>query len=680
MSKRSVAIDDFTKFKLAGAAQISPEGRWIVFTIKLTDTEKNQYYTSLWIADGEAGELRPFTGDRHGDSSPRWSPDGNRIAFLSDREKPKSQIYVIPTDGGEARALTSLDEGGIQSPVWSPDGKRIAFLHRATPEQYREKAKKEREENCASAPVRVHTKLFYRLDGLGYWDDSFWQVWVADAETGEAKPLTDAPYNHGALAWSPDGKTLAFVANAREDNDLEDHYDDLWTVPADGGEIRRIEAPDGPKHGPAWSPDGKWIAYVGHTDLEDTWGGRNPRVLVIPAGGSKEARDLTGESDMAVGYLTLSDAHEPGDGNPIVWSPDSRVLYFPMSHHGDTRLYRVSLEGGDLQPLTPEDHEMGAFSLSREGDRLGIMLGNAVELHDIYLGTPEGEGLNLNRLTHLNQDLLNEVEMQMPEPFTLTNGEGGMVEGWILRPPGYDEKQKYPCVLYVHGGPALQYGGQSSPFHELQWLAAEGYVVLFPNPRGSKGYGEAHTKAIKGDWGNRDWEDIQAVADYGAALPYVDSDRMAIMGGSYGGYMTAWAVGHTDRFKCAITDRLVGNLHSFSGTCDFSFTHEKYFGGNAWDDPSELWRVSPLAYAGRINTPLLIIHSDGDLRCPVGQAEELFAALRNQRKTVEFVRYPSSASHGMSRNGPPDLRLDRLRRNKEWLDRYLKPETEPHPS
>jgi dipeptidyl aminopeptidase/acylaminoacyl peptidase len=227
-------------------------------------------------------------------------------------------------------------------------------------------------------------------------------------------------------------------------------------------------------------------------------------------------------------------------------------------------------------------------------------------------------------------------------------------------------------VLYVHGGPAAQYGGQSTPFHELQWLAANGYVVVFSNPRGSKGYGEAHTKAIKGDWGHRDWEDVQAVADYAAALPYVDAQRMAIMGGSYGGFMTAWAVGHTDRFRCAIADRLVANLHSMSGTCDFAWQHGKTWKGNAWDDPSDLWRCSPLAYAGRINTPMLIIHSDGDLRCPVGQAEELFAALRAQRKTVELVRYPSESSHGMSRNGPPDLRLDRLRRNLAWLDRYLK--------
>jgi dipeptidyl aminopeptidase/acylaminoacyl peptidase len=672
MPGRPVALEDLLAFKLAGDTQISPDGRRIVFTVKRADAEKNKYYTALWMADTETGAVRPFTGDGHSDSTPRWSPDGTRIAFVSDRDKPKTQIYLIPADGGEARALTNLEEGGVQSLVWSPDGAKIAFLHRVIPEPYREKVKKEREEKELSSPVRVHTKLFYRLDGFGYYDESFWQVWIADAKTGEAKPLTDEPHHHGSLAWSPDGKTLAFIANRRDDDDLTGTLDEIWTIPAEGGGIAHVEAPAGPKGALAWSPDGQWLACVGHTDPDDTWGGRNERVLVIPASGSTEAHDLTGSSDMAVGYNTLADCHEAGGGALLQWSPDSQTLYFPVSAFGDTRLCRVALEGGEPQPLTPANHEMGAFSLSADGKRLGVLLGSATQLHDAWLGETAVDGLEMRRLSAVNAELLEEVELQMPEPFELPDGDGGLVHGWLLRPAAYQKRRKYPCVLYVHGGPSLQYGGQAAPFHELQWLAANGYVILFSNPRGSKGYGEAHTMAIKGDWGNRDWADLQAVADYGAGLPFVEAGHMAIMGGSYGGYMTAWAVGHTDRFRCAITDRLVGNLHSMSGTCNFPWEHGKFYKGNAWDDPGDLWRVSPLAFAGKINTPLLIIHSDGDLRCPVGQAEELFAALRWQRKTVEFVRYPAESSHGLSRSGPPDLRLDRLRRNLAWLDRWLK--------
>lgn len=687
MSKRPIALEDLFRFRLAGDAQMAPDGRRIVFTVKRVDAEKNKYFTSLWMADTETAESRPFTADGHSDTSPRWSPDGRQIAFLSDRNKPGTQIFLIPADGGEARALTTLPEGGIESPVWSPDGSRIAFLYRATPEDRTEKVEKERQEKEFSSPVRVHRKLFYRLDGFGYFDDSYWQVWVVDVHTGEAKALTDEPHHHQSPAWSPDGRTVAFIANRSEDDDLEINRDDIWTIPAEGGEIHRVEAPAGPKSALAWSPDGRMLAYIGHTDPDATWGGRNERVLVVPAEGAAEvpdtrtdgvsgspARDLTGDSDRAVGYLTLSDLHDVGGGVSLRWSPDGRTLYFPISERGDTRLYRVNADGTGLTALTPPNHEMSAFSLSADGSKFGIVLGNATDMYDVWAGVPSGdEGrLHLMPVSDLNKELLDEIAMQMPEPFEIPNSDDGTVHGWLLRPPDFNPSKEYPCVLYVHGGPALQYGGQAAPFHELQWLAANGYVVLFSNPRGSKGYGEAHTSAIKGDWGNRDWIDIQAVADYGAALPYVDADRMGIMGGSYGGYMTAWAVGHTDRFACAIADRLVGNLHSMSGTCDFPWQHGKEFPGNAWDDPAGLWRVSPLAFAGKINTPLLLIHSDGDLRCPVGQAEELFAALRMQRKTVEFVRFPASSSHGLSRNGPPDLRLERLRRNLAWLDRYLK--------
>lgn len=672
MTKRPVALEDLLRFKLASDAQISPDGRRVVFVVRRADPEKNRYFSSLWMADAEGGGARSFTGDGHADGSPRWSPDGTQIAFLSDRDKPKSQIYLIPADGGEARPLTKLEEGGIQEIAWSPDGQKIAFIFRATPPERTEKARKEREERGASAPVRVHKKLFYRLDGFGYFDDSYGQVWVADAKTGEAKALTDAPFSHESLAWSPDSKTIAFVCNRNEDNDLNPLLDDIYTVPAEGGEAQRIEAPAGPKGALAWSPDGSWLACLGHTDLEEYWGGANIRVLVIPSSGSAEARDLTGATDKSVGYDTLCDMHDVGAGASLQWSGDSLALYFPVSERGDTRLYRVGLNGGGFSPLTPANHELGAFSVSRDERRFALLLGTATDPHDLYLGTPEGHGLQLSRLSRINAEVLEEVELQMPESFDIANADGGRVHGWVLLPCEREEGRRYPCVLYVHGGPAAQYGGQSAPFHELQWLAASGYVVVFSNPRGSKGYGEAHTKAIKGDWGNRDWQDVQAVADYAAALPWVDPERMAIMGGSYGGYMTAWAVGHTDRFRCAITDRLVGNLHSMSGTCDFAWQHGKTWKGNAWDDPSDLWRCSPLAYAGQINTPLLIIHSDGDLRCPVGQAEELFAALRAQRKTVEMVRYPAESSHGMSRNGPPDLRLDRLRRNLAWLDRNLK--------
>ncbi|HZT42751.1 MAG TPA: S9 family peptidase [Chthonomonadaceae bacterium] len=666
---RKITAEDFKLIRLVSDPQIAPDGARIACVVRHIDAEKDKYRGEIWLVPTQDGEPRRFTGGEFSDSSPRWSPDGKWIAFLSDRQKPKSQIYLIPADGGEAQAMTKLEDGGIQAIRWSPDGSKIAFLFRATPEAYRKEVAEERHKKELPSPPRRHIRLFYRLDGFGYYDHSYWQVWVTDVSTGEARQLTTGDYDCQAPVWSPDSQTLAFLSDRREYTDVEPAHEDIWTLPAAGGEMKRIPSPFGPKGGLTWSPDGRTFAYAGNPDPDDQWGTNNDRLLLLPAEGGDTARDLTGHTDLAVGHLTLSDVHDVG--SEIVWSPDSRRLFFAISTFGDTKLYVVNAEGGDPVALTESGREMGGFSVAPDGRTVAVTLATPTTPMEVFAGvleTPTGP-LPLQQRTQLNQAWLEEAQVEKPEPVTIPNGEGGQVHGWLLRPAGFDPTKKVPLVLYVHGGPHAQYG--NTLFHEMQFLAAEGYVVLFTNLRGSKGYGEAHTKAIKGDWGGADFRDIMAAADYAANLPFVDKDRMAIMGGSYGGYMTAWAVGHTDRFACAIADRLVANLHSMSGTSDFPWRHGVYFQGNAWEDPADLWRCSPLAYAGNIKTPLLLIHSDGDLRCDIGQAEELFAALRLQRKPVEFVRYPAETSHGLSRGGPPSLRVDRLQRNLAWLNKYL---------
>ncbi|HLV79720.1 MAG TPA: S9 family peptidase [Chthonomonadaceae bacterium] len=666
---RKITAEDFMLIRLVSDPQLSPDASRIAFVVRHIDAEKDKYRGEIWLVPAQDGAPRRFTGGEFSDSSPRWSPDGRWLAFLSDRQKPKSQIFLIQADGGEAQALTKLEDGGIQALRWSPDGTKIAFLFRSTPEAYRKEVAEERQKKELPPPPRLHTRLFYRLDGFGYYDHSYWQVWVADVETGEARPLTSGDYDCQSPVWSPDSQTLAFLSDRREYTDVEPGHEDLWTVPAAGGEMKRIPSPFGPKGGLSWSPDGRAFAYIGNPDPNDQWGTNNDRLLLLPAEGGDTARDLTGHTDLSVGHLTLSDVHDAG--SEIVWSADSKRLFFAISTFGDTKLYEINAEGSDPIALTESGREMGGFSVAPDGRTVAVTLATPTTPMELFAGmleTPQGP-LPLQPRTQLNKAWLEEAQVETPEPVAFPNGEGGTVHGWLLRPAEFDPSKKYPLALYVHGGPHAQYG--NTLFHELQFLAAEGYVVLFTNPRGSKGYGETHTKAIEGDWGGADFRDILAAADYGAGLPFVNKDRMAIMGGSYGGYMTAWAVGHTDRFACAIADRLVANLHSMSGTSDFPWRHGVYFKGNAWDDPADLWRCSPLAYAGNIKTPLLLIHSDGDLRCDIGQAEELFAALRLQRKPVEFVRYPAETSHGLSRGGPPSLRVDRLQRNLAWLNKWL---------
>ena len=659
-TKRLITADDLLTLQNVGDPQISPDGARVAFVRTATDMEKNTYRGEVWVAPADGSRpAHKFTGGKWSDAEPRWSPDGARVAFVSDRQEEQAQVFLIPADGGEASALTHLEAGGIHGLRWSPDGAKIAFLYRATPHDYTKKAAEERKGKGLSSPPRVHTRLGYRLDGFGYFDGSYWQVYVADAQTGEARALTGGEYSCGDICWSPDGQTLAFLSDRRPDGDASGTADtQVWTVSAEGGDITALPSPPGEKGGLAWSPDGL-LAYVGNPAPLDQWGTNNDRAFVLPAGGSETAQDLTGHTDKAVGALSIADVGG-GGGESLVWSADGARLSFPVSEDGDTRVYSVPAGGGDLSPLTPTGHVVGGFSVA--GDALAYTLGAPTVPAEVFVGD--------RQVSDLNRAWSDEIALQSPTPFALDGGDGGIVPGWFLLPPDFKADGTAPLVLYVHGGPHLQYA--NTLFHELQWLAAQGYVVAYANPRGSKGYGEEHTKAIKGDWGGPALADVERVADEAIARGYADPKKTAIMGGSYGGYLTAWAVGHTDRFACAIADRLVNNIHSMSGTCDFPWSHGTYYTGNAWDDPSDLWRHSPLAYAGKINTPLLLIHSDGDLRCLVSQAEELFAALRLQRKPVEFVRYPAETSHGLSRSGPPDLRMDRLHRNLAWLDKYLK--------
>lgn len=710
---RPINLEDFRTLKLVSDPQIAPngnanrneDGNRVACVVKRIDSEKNRYVSEIWVVsypttalregaiDAEnqqpVGEARRFTSPDSSASHPRWSPNGRTLAFLSDRKKPLSQIYLLPADGGEARPLTQLtEEGSIGTFSWSPNGRWIAFTFKQRPKAYQDATIEERKQKGLSSPVRHHTRLFYRLDAVGYFDDAYPQVWVADATTGEAHPLTSGPHACDSLAWSPDSSTLAFLSDRREDSDIAPAHPTIYTlsvadfaplfapaneVPHGTIRLEEISTPPGNKDGLIWSPDGTRFVYTGNPDPLDTWGTNNYRIFMLPIAGGDAAEDLTGHTDWSVGYDTLADSHELGGGDIIQWSADGNALYFPASVRGDTFLCRIDIATREVTVLTAKG-EVGSYSVQHTaeigGERIVVVRSTATMPPTLFACVPTANGYAQATLADFNADWCAEIQLSTPETFQIDNGDGGTLHGWLLKPTDFVETEKYPLVVYVHGGPHTQYG--DALMHEFQLLAARGYVVLYTNPRGSKGYGEAHTKAIFGNWGSVDFKDVMTATDYAVDLPYIASERTAIMGGSYGGFMTAWAVGHTDRYRCAIADRLVANLQSMSGTCDFPWRPDTYYKGNGWSDPAQLWHCSPLAYAGNITTPLLLIHSDGDLRCPAGQAEELFAALRLQRKTVEYFRYPAEASHGLSRNGPPDLRQDRLERNLAWLDRWLK--------
>lgn len=672
MPKRPLKADDLLRLVFVGDPQVSPDGERILFTRKHIN-DKNKYITNLYSVD-MSGALTQWTQGETGAGGGRWSPDGLSIAFVSGRDKPTSQIYLIPTSGGEASKLTELPEGSLGGFKWSPDGSKIAYTFRATEESRTEKAKKEREEKGLSSPPLEIDSVWYRMDGDGYFANQRHELHVFDV----ASKTTLCKYSGSAdgmysFDWSPDSKELIVAHSASKRPFADPPNTQLYRMTLDGKAKQLSGLPKGDKTEPRYSPDGKWIAYIGDVDEKDPWGTRNLKVYVVKAEGGAP-RDLTGHEDYDMATGSLSDTKE-GGGALLEWSPDSKSLYVQIGWHGETQLGTIDMEKGGTTLLTDGRHSISIGNLSRNGARIAATVGNATKMAEVAMIEPElVTGRLVPRLlTNFNQAFHEEVQVVEPEEHWLESTDGVKVHTWVIKPVGYKAPKRYPAVLEIHGGPHAQYSWAF--FHEFQLLAAEGFVVVYSNPRGSKGYGEAFCAAIRGDWGNKDWDDVQTVTRFMQNQTFINSGQMGVMGGSYGGYMTNWVIGHTHEFKAAITDRCVSNMVSMAGNSDFPFNKDGYFKGVAWGDLNrikELWKQSPISFFEGVNTPTLIIHSEGDLRCNIEQSEEVFTALQQQGVESRFVRYPSNTSHGMSRGGPPDLRLHRLGEITKWWEKHLK--------
>jgi dipeptidyl aminopeptidase/acylaminoacyl peptidase len=618
---RTITAEDLLRFRFVSDPVLSRDGaRW---ACAVRSIEGEHYRQHLWV-DGRA-----FTTGAVLDALPRFSPDGRSIAFLR-KIDDDNQIWILPAAGGEGRRLTSFPPGKFKALEWSPDASKLVFVWRRTPDK---------------KPLARHiTRLRYKEDGVGFLDGEYDHVWTVDVASGALRQLTWGDFDHHTPAWSPDGAWIAYTANRHPEADYHPMLYDLYVVPSEGGDARKLAKPAGPAFAPSWSPDGTRIAYLGHDDPESGWGVRNIHVWLVPVDGREPARDITAGLDRPCENVTVTDTKSShGAAVPPRWSEDGRELYFLVSDRGNCHLYRWN---GTIEPRIAGDREITGFAHAR--GRFALTISDPTSVGDLY--TWNGE---LRRETNLNP--LDDIRVSVPERF----GE----RGWLLKPPGFDASRKYPLILQIHGGPRAQYG--NAFFHEFQLLAAEGYLVLYTNPPGSQGYGEAFAGSIREDWGNRDYADLMKSVDEACRLPFVDATRLGVCGGSYGGYMTNWIVGHTDRFKAAITMRSVTNLLSFGGTSDIGQEDAREFGAHAFDDPERLARLSPITYVKNIRTPLLILHSENDLRCPMEQAEQLYLFLKMLRRDVELVRFPEE-SHDLSRTGRPDRRLERLRHILRW--------------
>lgn len=682
--RRVLQPEDLLSLAFAGDVQVSPDGSRLAFVRTTMDADTNEYRSKICVmpvSSPISAEPPPFTGGPKRDHSPRWSPAGDRLAFVSNR-KGDPQIWVMPADGGEARQVTRI-KGGVSGPVWSPDGRYLAFTARLGEEGIvpaSDEGKDEDDKDPArryTKDVRVIDRIWYRLDDLGYFDGKYAQICVTEVETGRTVQLTAGRLDAENPAWSPDGRELAFSSNRLPGGEHRPSVSDIHVLafrPEDLDSLSAIREPRtltgsrGPASQPAWSPDGRTIAFLGNHQ-ERGWY-TNTHIWLVPSQGG-EARCLTADFSQSFGDQSVTDLRGHGGGPALRWSPDGRTLFCTFSQGGTVHLAAVDAADGRVTPVTSGDRLVYDASLDRSCRILAYVATDPLLPGDVFAARlgDSLQAVDERRLTDLNRDLLQAVTLAPTERFSFQAEGGPMADGWVVKPVGFVPGRTYPAVLEIHGGPMAMYG--SAFFLEFQLLAARGLAVVYTNPRGSYGYGQDFVAAIRGDWGNLDYLDLMAGLDAALALGFIDPSRLGVAGGSYGGFMTNWMIGHTDRFRAAVTMRSVVNEHSFFGTSDLGFSDDEEFGHLPWEDPDLYRRVSPLSYVEQMKTPLLILHSEEDYRCPISQAEELYASLKKLKREVVFVRFPGE-SHELSRSGKPWHRVLRLQKIVEWFETRLR--------
>ena len=679
--------DDLGTLAWVGDVALAPDGNRLAFTVTRLSFERDEPITSIWVGGAGGGaDVRQFTAGIRRDTSPRWSPDGGRLAFISERPCPdldgpgadRPQLWVVGADGGEARRLTGVP-GGVSQIAWAPDGRRVAFIAKvdrpgtpATPSKPVVTG-----DRPPSRPFRVIEDLKYRRNGEGFIDVRR-HLFAVDADgTGEPRQLTEGDYDHADPAWSPDGREIAFVS-ARHDSRDRDNGMQVMAVTCGGTrdaiheqvEPRHISSAGGPAAWPAWSPDGRTITFVGHASPLDS--GRHPRVWVAPVSGGG-ATCVSGSRDRAVAASA---------GARPTWTADGRSIVFLVEDDGRVPLVRVNLATGggvssvgdwSAEVVIGGDRDVSAFSLAPDGGAIAFTWSDATRPGEVsILAGPEDARVE-SIVTDLNASWRLAVSLAPARRITLTRA-GTELTAWVQLPPGVDEARtgSVPVLLNIHGGPHAQYGDRF--FDEFAVYAGAGYGVVFTNPRGSTGGTEEFARAVRGDWGGIDAADV--LAAYGAALdafPCLDRSRSGVMGGSYGGYLTSWLVAHGDQFAAACSERALNDFVSFSGTSDIGFwfaTSE--LGTSPFEDPGLASRHSPLTYANAIRTPLLVMHAEQDYRCPIEQAERFYVALARRGHRVRFVRVPD-ADHELSRTGRPRQRLERFRHILDWFGEFLRP-------
>lgn len=663
---RPMTVDDLLAVKTVSDPHPSPDGKWVVYVVSEIDRKTNKSNSDLWLVALSGGEPKRLTTSAGVDNHPRWSPDGTQIAFVSDRGG-SAQIWLLPMGGGEARQLTNLPID-VAGPIWSPKGNKLAFAAEVYPGKTPEEtAAKDKEKAESKSKARVYDQLMIRH--WSAWDEGKRShLFVADAKTGEARDLTPklevhtppAPFGgSNDYAFSPDGEELAFTAEPIKDLAWSTNTD-IWTVPVDGGELKNItESNKGADAQPSYAPDGKAIAYVSQARAgfeADRW------VLTVqPKDG--HAVKVSEEIDRPV----LS----------YVWVDSDQNFYAVMDDDGGQSIFEVSatfphrgnlaglrrVQGGSNTSL-----ELATRGAGKANDRRNFVYvhASADRPGEVYTATSEGSGVTA--LTRHNEGLLDELDLAKADAFSFKGADGDKVSGWLVRPPGFKEGEKYPVLLLIHGGPQGAWHDEWSARWNYQLFAAPGYAVVAINPRGSTGFGQKFTDQISRDWTGRVYDDLMKGLDYALkTYSFLDEDRVAAAGGSFGGFMVNWIAGHTDRFKALISHAGVFDLTSKYGTTEELWFPEWEFGGTPWDHPEVYREQSPSSFVQNFKTPTLVIHGALDFRVPDAQGLGMFTALQRRGVPSRFLFFPDEGHWILKAQN----RVVWWKEMHTWLAKYL---------